>query len=61
MILQALQIMCFILFFFVPFLPNDEETRWKKTQDFLRRYGKGFTYTMILIYNYVIPIASILL
>ena len=61
MTMQALQILCWLLFYFYPFLPTDEDPWYgTKIQNFIRYRSKHITYACVVLYNQVIPIFGVL-
>ena len=61
MIMQALQILCWLIFYFYPFLPTEEDPWYgTKIQDLIRYRSKHITYACVVLYNQVIPVFGVL-
>ena len=59
-ILQAISLLAWLIFFWLPFLPNNEEAYSESWEEWVRRHGQCITYSMIMIYNYIVPAAGII-
>ena len=44
----------FFILFGLPFLPNNEDTKFKRLEDWVRAKGKYITYAMVVIYYEII-------
>ena len=49
----------FLILFGLPFLPNNEDTKFKRLEDWVRAKGKYITYAMVVIYYEIISWAGV--